>query len=268
MLREPVVAGQFYTADPTTLKQQVSTYINQAEKVTSNVKAIISPHAGYIYSGQVTGCSYKQVQDEEYDTVIVLSPSHHIWEETASIYSIGNYKTPLGEIETDTELCKKLQSSSRKISCIPELHEREHALEVQLPFLQVIFPNKLRIIPIVMSGDPHISSILAKSIINHSKDTKTLIVASSDLSHFHNYSTAKNKDLALLKAITSLDIQTVTAKTSTREWEMCGQLPVLTIMHLSQHYGWNDIKLLDYKNSGDTSGDHSRVVGYAAMSFA
>lgn len=275
MLREPVVAGLFYPSDPEILRKQIQSYLEQVPKTQNNVRAIISPHAGYIYSGPISAYSYKQLELEAYDTVFILSPSHQAYADACSVYSVGNFKTPLGEIEVDVELAENLIAFYPKISFLPELHLQEHALEVQLPFLQILSEVNERggiaspkIVPIVMSGSLDNTDILKEAILHCAGDKKFLIIASSDLSHYSDYETAKAMDLALLSGITRLDIAGVSAKTSSRQWEMCGQLPVLTTMKIAKELGWTKVELLKYASSGDTAGDKDRVVGYGAVAFS
>ncbi|MFA5929165.1 MAG: AmmeMemoRadiSam system protein B [Candidatus Margulisiibacteriota bacterium] len=268
MLRKPVFAGRFYPAEKQILQQELSAYINEAPKLASNVRAIIAPHAGYIYSGPVAGYSYKQLTGEDYDVVFVLAPSHQVWGEASSIYASGDLLTPLGEIKVEQKLAQKLIAYDPRIADIPSFHQQEHSLEVQLPFLQYLFGEKLRIVPIVMSGGLDNTKILAEAISSCARDLKYLVVASSDLSHFHDYETARAKDLPLLEAISQMDLKKVMANCLTKEWEMCGQLPVITTMRIAQENSWTEAIFLKYANSGDTAGDKSRVVGYGAVSFS
>jgi len=270
MLREPVVAGMFYPAEKTTLQEQHSTYFQAPQKTVDHVRAIIAPHAGYVYSGQVAAHAYKQLENEAFDVIFVLAPSHHVWANESSVYAAGNYKTPLGEIAVDQKCVEKLRNFHPQISFVPEFHQQEHALEVQLPFLQYMFPSlrsSLRIVPVVMSGELENAEIMKEAILQCAGDKKFLVVASSDLSHYHDYETARGKDIPLLEAIVSLETETVTENTIGRTWEMCGQLPVLTLMKLAEHFGWTG-HLLQYANSGDTAGDKERVVGYGAVCFS
>ena len=275
MLREPVVAGLFYPSAPEILRKQIQSYLEQAPKIQNNVRAIISPHAGYIYSGPISAYSYKQLELEAYDTIFILSPSHQAYANACSVYSAGNFKTPLGEVEVDLELAERLIACHPRIACLPELHLQEHALEVQLPFLQILFEINKReglatpkIVPIVMSGELENSDILKDAILQCAGDKKFLLIASSDLSHYRDYETAKTMDLALLAGISKLDIVEVTAKTISRQWEMCGQLPVLTTMKLAKELGWTKVELLKYASSVDTAGDKDSVVGYGAVAFS
>ena len=255
-VRLPAVAGSFYPDDPATLKRIVRKYLTKADgrRVSGRIRGLVSPHAGYIYSGIVAAAGYSQI-DQKIRTVIVLAPSHHIAFRGASIpEGLTAYRTPLGDVRLST-LAFRLRHSPGFTS-VPQAHEREHAIEVQLPFLQVAL-EMFEIVPILMGSiDPE---MLARAIIPFI-GKNTLIIASSDLSHYYSYNTARRLDRFCNEAIPAIDFSKMAL------CEACGKLPILTLMHIAKIEGWKGI-LIEYKNSGDTAGNKDRVVGYASIAF-
>jgi AmmeMemoRadiSam system protein A/AmmeMemoRadiSam system protein B len=213
----------------------------------------VSPHAGYIYSGGVAAAGYYQI-DRSTKTVILLGPSHRVPLEGASIPDVAAYETPLGEVPL-ANAATRLQALSF-VGSVPLAHQQEHSLEVQLPFLQVMLKD-FNIVPILTNGaDPKaLASAIAPFISQH-----TLVVASSDLSHYFSYDTARSLDTTCTNAITGSRFSDMAS------CQACGKDAVLTLMHLAELKGWGST-LIDYKNSGDTAGDKRRVVGYASIAY-
>jgi AmmeMemoRadiSam system protein A/AmmeMemoRadiSam system protein B len=222
-------------------------------KVPGKIRALVSPHAGYIYSGIVAAAGYRQI-DPSIRTVILLGPSHRVRLSDASIPEVDAYRTPLGDVRL-----AGLASTLRRLpgfKSVPEAHFKEHALEVQIPFLQVLLKD-FEIVPILInSSDP---KALATTLAPHIGED-TLVVASSDLSHFYSYSTAIALDRICTTAISNCRISDMTL------CEACGKQASLTLMHIAQIKGWKGM-LVDYRNSGDTAGNKNRVVGYASIAF-
>ena len=277
-IREPAVAGLFYPRDKELLSKTIDTHLAAAnDQQIKDLRGLICPHAGYRYSGPTAAIGYKQLAGRDIQTVVVLAPTHYAAFNGASIPPVDAYRTPLGLIRLSpkaAQLAKTAPFVSNPVCRVQrpqwwkrapkELpafgketpHTWEHSLEVQLPFLQAVLKD-FSLVPAVQGiVDPKAAAkALAKYL-----DDKTLIVASTDLSHFYRYSTANILDRACVKAICSLDIEAMAGQ------EACGKLPILTLMHIAKSRGWQ-AKLLDYRNSGDTAGDKSRVVGYAAIAF-
>ena len=254
-IREPAVAGGFYPGDKEALTKAVETYLAAAkDHKIKDLRGLISPHAGYIYSGPTAAIGYKQLAGRDIQTVIVLAASHRMRFSGASIPPVDAYRTPLGLVRLSPKAVQLAKTAPFVSENAP--HEQEHSLEVQLPFLQTVLKD-FSLVPVVYGNvDPKaVAETLAKHL-----DDKTLIVASTDLSHHMPYSTANILDGDCVKAICSLDIDRTVGQFA------CGKLPVLTLMHIAKTRGWQ-AKLLDYRNSGDTAGDKSRVVGYAAIAF-
>ncbi|MCX8111445.1 MAG: AmmeMemoRadiSam system protein B, partial [Syntrophorhabdaceae bacterium] len=210
-IREPSVSGSFYPANPSVLKRDIESYIKSANivHVKGDIKGIISPHAGYMYSGHVAAYGFKAISKSVYDTVIVIAPSHRAFLEGASIMDRGGYKTPLGIVEIDEETAGILLKKGNIITNDIEPHKREHSLEVQLPFLQIALGD-FRLIPIIMIGsDVEVCETLSSIIYDVIKDMKKrfLIVGSTDLSHYYSYKEAVQIDSIAVKHIEDFDIQ-------------------------------------------------------------
>jgi hypothetical protein len=254
-VRTAAVAGMFYPGAPDELSQMVRTFVKDARgvKVPGKIRGLVSPHAGYIYSGIVAAAGYRQIAPST-RTVILLGPSHRVPLRGASIPEVQAYRTPLGDVRV-----ARLASTVRRLpgfESVPEAHLKEHGIEVQLPFLQVMLKG-FEIVPILTnSSDPKaLATALAPYI-----DEDTLVVASSDLSHYYSYETATAQDRICTTAISNCNFSDMPP------CEACGKQAVLTLMHMAKIKGWQGI-LVDYRNSGDTAGGRNRVVGYASIAF-
>ena len=254
-IRRAAVAGMFYDRDARSLTQTVKTLMEQAGgvKIREPIRALIVPHAGYAYSGIVAAAGYGQI-DPGVKTVILLGSSHRVALSQPSIPRVQAYETPLGRIPL-AHVATQLMTGGDVTSVI-EAHVAEHSLEVQLPFLQVALRD-FDIVPILTNqGDPEaLASKLAPFV-----DENTLVVASTDLSHYYSYDTAVSLDHICIKAVVSEDL------TDMPLCQACGKQAMLTLMHLAQKKGWN-ANLIDYRNSGDTSGNKDRVVGYMTVAY-
>ncbi len=269
-IREPAVSGTFYPDTPEVLSRDVKRYLENAkkEKVDGEIIALVSPHAGYIYSGQVAAHAYKLIEGKALDSVVVVAPSHRALFKGVSIYDRGGYRTPLGLVPVDTELSGKLKERRKEIQFLPEAHAQEHSLEVQIPFLQVVLKT-FKLVPIVM--EPYwsweTSQYLASAIAEVVRGKKVLLIASSDLSHFHSYEKAVSLDRIVLNHIERFDPEGLNRDLRENRCEACGGGPVISVMLAARALGANKGKVLKYLNSGDVTGDRSRVVGYAAGVF-
>jgi len=268
-IRESIVAGSFYSADPYVLKMQIEDYLLNAEDFAiKNIKALICPHAGYIYSGQVAGYSYKQVAKNSYDCVIVVSPSHAEYFDFISIFNGDGYSTPLGNVMIDKERAELLKAASPEILFSDKGHNEEHSIEVQLPFLQTIFNENLKFIPIAIGvqSKKNINN-LGKALGETFKDHNVLIVASTDLSHYHTYSDALLLDREVIKYVQRYDIEQLEEEYFGEKVEMCGGGPVISAMIAAKEMGADSAYVLKYQNSGDISGEKKAVVGYLSAAF-
>ena len=267
---QPVVAGQFYPAQAVEIREMISGFLKAAKPAASplgQIVALVSPHAGYVYSGSVAAYGYRLLQGKKFKRVVVLAPSHHAFSEKIGALPYDAYRTPLGELTIDREAVDALVNKYPFVGVEETLFAREHSLEVQLPFLQIVLPG-VPVVPLV-HGNPsaELARKLAVALDESFPGQDTLVIASSDLSHFHPYDEAKSKDLETLGHITRNEQQALAEKHATRECELCGFGPVLTVMELARLRGAEGA-LLRYANSGDTAGDRSRVVGYGVVVFS
>lgn len=271
-VRQPEVAGSFYPASPDELTKTVDGFLSKAQPPNTSEPpiALISPHAGYQYSGAVAAYSYALLKNRHYSRVVVIAPSHQEAFKFTSVYDGDAYATPLGTVPVDRAFVRKLAAEGGSIHLSSRGHDRggsqgEHALEVELPFLQRTL-GSFQLVPIVMGDQSYQASralgiALAKLITG----SDTLIVASSDLSHYHTYAEATRIDHSTLQAIQEYDYFNLSRNLQAQVWEACGGAPIVVAMIAADRLGANRIDLLKYANSGDVTGDKSRVVGYGAL---
>jgi hypothetical protein len=267
-VREPAVAGIFYPREKGPLEEQVRGFISGATDLAreEEVVALCAPHAGYRYSGHVAGWAYRQVEGRTYDAVVVISPSHRVPFRGVSIWPKGAYRTPLGLVEVHEPLCRQIMETNRLIRDIPEAHGPEHALEVQLPFLQVALNPGWRLIPLIIgSQDKETARSLADTLFSLLQGGKALVVASSDLSHYHEATVAETMDHEALEFMVSMDIDGLWKAIRKGKVEACGIGAVLTAILYANRMGVSRGRLLKYAHSGDITGDRAQVVGYGAV---
>jgi MEMO1 family protein len=260
-VRKPVCAGRFYPADAATLKNQMAALTREAAQTrialpAAPLKALILPHAGYIYSGRTAAHAASVLKPGQFDKVILAGPDHVGAVATAAISEVDAYETPLGRISLHPD-ARTLRRGDG-FSPVPPSDRREHSLEVILPFLQYFLAD-FKLIPVVIG--PVQPGRYARDLAAV-MDARTLLVVSSDLSHFLPYDEAREKDGRTIDAILQLDSD----RLAKIPGSACGRYPILTLMEIARLYGWRPV-LLKYENSGDTAGDRSRVVGYAAIAF-
>jgi AmmeMemoRadiSam system protein B/AmmeMemoRadiSam system protein A len=271
-MRKPAWAGPagFYPADTVKLTKEIADFYNKAKKeeIPGKIVALISPHAGYIYSGQVAAYGYKTLEDSKYQTVVVISPTHAVYFKGASIYNGKAYQTTLGTILVDKELALELSKIDKRIYLSDVGHSTsgpraEHALEVQLPFLQIILGN-FKLIPIVLGPDDDYGmyEALGKALAKVLKGKDALIVASSDLSHYHPYTEAERLDSTVIKDVNAFNPRTLFEDLTSNQCEACGGGPIISAMIAAKELGANKAKVVKYANSGDVTGDKAGVVGY------
>lgn len=254
-VRPPAVAGLFYPDDPVELQETVSSYLAHAAPPSLPGTAIgfIVPHAGYIYSGSTAGVAYRTLAErKDVRRIVLIGPSHRVYLEGIAIPKADVFATPLGRVPIDAEL-KAIVRSLPNVVESDDPHRFEHSLEVQLPFLQVIFGN-FTLLPLVAgrASGAQVAAVLAEA----AQDRNTLILASSDLSHYLTYERAQQADAVTNAAILRRD-PTLTGE------QACGAVPINGLLHLARDRGY-EVKELARCNSGDTAGDRSRVVGYGA----
>jgi AmmeMemoRadiSam system protein B/AmmeMemoRadiSam system protein A len=273
-VRPPAVAGSFYPADPAELAKMVDGFLAQAKPpaIKDPVQALVSPHAGYEFSGGVAAYGYALVQGKHYDRVVVIAPTHIDPFDFVSVFGGDAYQTPLGTVPVDKAFCKRITGGDIRLS--GHGHEipgprGEHSIEVQLPFLQRAI-GQFKLVPIIMGSQSYedcraLGIALAREIKR--EGGSTLIVASSDLSHYHPYDDAVKLDHKVLNAIQEWDYFNLAENCQRRAWEACGCGPIVAAMIASERLGAAGPHLLKYANSGDVTGDRSRVVGYSSFAF-
>ncbi len=265
-VKEPAVAGTFYPSDKKELKESVDTFLSKPKKVQRDDRliAVISPHAGYRYSGQVAAYGYREIKDSNIKKVILIGASHHAGFKGASVYTKGKFKTPLGDVEINEKLAASLLSDNADVKFYPEAYEKEHSLEVQLPFLQTVLKD-FTIIPILIGSPTKQTFDYLISRLTDICDEKTLIVASTDLSHYHDYHKAIGMDSKIISAVERLSVIDAGQLLKNGESEMCGALPVIIAMEVAKRLGATHGVLFNYANSGDVTEEKDKVVGYASI---
>jgi len=271
-IRKPAVAGQFYSSDPAALRREIERFIDEADPPVpeNDIFALISPHAGYTYSGPTAAWGYSLLDEGQFETVVVIAPCHVEHFRFASIYDGDAYETPLGLVEVDKELSIEIASHGDLVRIAPEGHgtgvrERgEHSLEVQIPFLQVALGD-FRIVPIVM-GDQSADVVdgLGKALAEALAGRNVLIVASTDLSHFHDDSSARKLDGEFISKLEAFDAAGLMRSIGTGKTEACGGGPSAVAMMAAAGLGGTGCTVLHYTNSGEVSGDRGSVVGYVS----
>jgi len=269
-IRQPAVAGLFYPGKKIDLDREVAMYLENAPQIDipGRLIGMVAPHAGYMYSGGVAARAYRLLLDLDIDLVAIISPSHREYFTEISVFDGFAYATPLGTIEVDKETARALADFNPQIILSEKGHRfEEHALEVQLPFLQKVL-DQFRIVPIVM-GEHSSGNIetLAGGLASVLKDRKALIIASSDLSHFYNAGKAESMDHLVREKISGFDDDALFEQLRTGKCEMCGGGPVVACMKASKLLGANRSRALLYRHSGDVTGDRSEVVGYLSAVF-
>jgi len=267
-IRKPAVAGSFYPGDPDVLREMISAYLNSAGPLSDEfnndkIMGIVSPHAGYVYSGPVAAYGYNYLAESSFERFVVIAPSHRGRFDGVSVIPKGLYKTPLGDVEIDSDLGERLEKRDH-FGFIKEAHEVEHSLEVQIPFLQMVKPEA-SIVPLVIgTTDPELCSILGRTIAEEIKlsGKEYGIIISTDLSHYHSYDTAVKKDRGFIDALELFDGDKVAEVISSGRSEACGEGGVLAGISLARELGAKRIKTVKYANSGDTAGSKDQVVGY------
>lgn len=264
MIRNPVVAGQFYTANKSRLEKEINTYIDPRAKKIDAI-GCVSPHAGYIYSGPVAGAVLSSIRSKK--SYIILGPNHTGIGQRFGMDMDRTWMTPFGEVKIDNELARSILDNSKLIKKDISCHAYEHSIEVQLPFLQVL-GKSFEFVPIVISQGTRdeyveIGENLEKAISETKKDS--VIIASSDMTHYEPHESAKKKDKLAIDQILKLDIDGFLKEIEAHDISMCGYAPTAIMMSASLKLGAKNAKLIKYQTSGDASGDYSSVVGYAGI---
>jgi MEMO1 family protein len=267
--RKPAVAGAFYPSNPQRLGDMIDGYMKEATSAPSagDIVGVLSPHAGYIYSGPVAAYSFSQL-DPATTLAIVLAPSHRARFDGAAVLAEGVFETPLGDVTIDGAVGNAL-AGKKPFGLLKQAHELEHSLEVQVPFLQKRL-REFSIVPVIIGTvELDVCLAIARGLYEGlaGEKRKLAVVISTDLSHYHTYDEATVMDGRFIKALESFDEKSVKAVIDTGKAEACGEGPVLAGMALCRLLGADRVKVLKYANSGDTAGGKDQVVGYLSAAF-
>lgn len=263
--RQPLVSGAFYPSDRRVLLKMLSSFISRSATKEA-CKAIICPHAGYIFSGKTAGLTYGRAEIP--DTAIILGPNHTGFGPDYSISDADQWETPLGKTPLDKKLIRSLKEKCALLIEESSAHAGEHSIEVQLPFLQFINSN-IKIVPFCLGGHPHnhawgkIGKAIAEAVCEHSQ--KVILIASSDLTHYESEQNAKEKDLKAIESIIEMNEQLLVRKVIEEDISMCGLAPVVTAITASKLLGARQAELVRYTTSAEASGNKEQVVGYAGI---
>jgi hypothetical protein len=268
-VRPATAAGLFYDIQPEILRDNIKGYLENARVPQQKglVRAIVSPHAGYVYSGFAAAHAYKMIEGSTYDCVIVVGPSHREYFTGVSIYPGDAYETPLGTIPINKEIRAELLQEKTIVVSSDAGHRSEHSIEVQMPFLQSVLGD-FSFVPVVMGEqNRQVCVDLAQAIVRVAANRNILLVASSDLSHYHSYDEAVVLDTVVIDELEKFNSESFSDKMENHAFEACGGGPIAVVMNAAQHLGASKTEILYYCNSGDITGEKSGVVGYLAAAF-
>lgn len=270
-VREPAVAGTFYPGHPRTLRRDIESLLDEASdrlpEWRGRIVGAVVPHAGYQYSGLTAAACYKALSTQDVETVVLVGPSHREHFGTSSVFPGDALATPLGEVPVNAELAREIIARSDRLIASHSGHRDEHALEVQLPFLQVLWPS-VRVVAITMGEQsPERCVELARVLGSVCSERKALLVASSDLSHYHPYAEAVRLDGSVAQRIRSYEPELLLEDLEDDRVEACGGGPLVSVMMASRVLGATSSMIVHQCNSGDVTGDHSSVVGYLSAIF-
>jgi len=278
-LRKPAQAGSFYEDTEGALRTQIQncflkppgpcTIPSVPAERDEKLVGLVAPHAGYMYSGPVAAHSYNRLASAgPRKSIVIIGPNHTGLGSGVSTMTAGEWSTPLGEVKVDTELAKEITGNSSLIDVEDEAHKFEHSIEVQLPFLQFIYPRQFQFVPIcMMLQDLETSKEVGEAVARAVSDKGAVLIASSDWTHYEPHDEAVRKDREALRAAIEMDPQKFQTTIEEKRVSACGYGPVTAVIHASRILGAKNGQLLSYKTSGDITGDKKAVVGYASLSF-
>ena len=277
-VRRPAVAGSFYPADPLELEALIDSCYTHSlgpgrkpplPMGKATLSAVVSPHAGYVYSGPVAAHSYLHASSmRSPELLAVVAPNHYGIGSGVSTFHSGFWETPLGRIAVDAKAAEELESKCDLVSFDPDAHRLEHSLEVQLPFLQRIYGNSVPLLPVsLLFQDVETTHAVSEALAKVLKGRRAVLVASSDLTHYEPAEDARRKDALLLEQVMKMDVEGFYSVLESQQVTSCGYGAIAVVMQVAQSLGLPKAELLKYATSGDTSGDNAQVVGYAALRF-
>jgi AmmeMemoRadiSam system protein B len=269
-VRKAILAGTWYPENPGTLTSLIAGYLSKADVAVpqGEIKAMIVPHAGYPYSGQVAAYAYRPLQKTSFKRVVLIGPSHRVPFRGVSVNLQPGYETPLGTVPVDRAFSEKLIQTGDHIRWVPQAHAREHCLEIQLPFLQTVMQN-FQIVPVLMGQqDMETCRRFTQSLLQVLGDARdTLFLASTDLSHFHTDAQARALDRVFIKHVRAFDPEALARAVANGSCEACGGGAAVVAMLAARQTGADRSVVLHYANSGDVTGDHRQVVGYVSAAL-
>ena len=275
-LREPAVSGIFYPKNPNELREDIESLFRDPNFGPGNlppsgnnerIYGMVSPHAGYMYSGAVAAHGYYDLSSSKFESALILGPNHYGLGSAVALMDKGSWETPLGKVEIDSEVAQGITQNCDIISIDESAHSRDHCIEVQLPFLQYI-KGEFKIVPIILINQgKNTCKKLGTEIYESIKDRNLIPIASSDLTHYEANNLAYEKDKLLISAILSLDIEKFYSVLISFNVTACGYGAIATVMEISKRMGATKGKLLKYATSGDIAGDNKSVVGYSSILF-
>ncbi len=269
-IKKPNVAGQFYPADKTILGQTIEEFLAKANppKIKGDILCLIEPHAGYDFSGPTAAFGYKTIQGRQYKTVVVIGPAHFFAFDGISVYSQGKFRTPLGDLDIDSDFAAKLIDPEVNSSFIPQAFEKEHSVEVQLPFLQKVLSN-FKIVPVII-GDtelPTLESFANNLVKAIGKRKDVLIVVSTDLCHSYDFEFTEKTDSVTLAALRHMSGEEIYSELREGRVQMCGGFPAVTALLVSKMLGFNNVQILSATNTASVTGQKAKglwTVGYSS----
>ena len=275
MIREPVVAGQFYPGQKDELENMIKNCFehkygpgSESTPTSEKIFGVICPHAGYVYSGPTACHSYKSISSLNPELVIIIGPNHFGVGKDAATMTDAQWETPLGLVEVDSESAREIAEKSKFIEIDNFSHSQDHSLEVQVPMLQSIFSNEFKILPIILRAqDLETARDVGNAVSEIVKKKNAIIVASSDFTHYEENSFAHSQDKALIEPILEMDVERFYQVLMERRVTACGYGAMASVMIACKNLGATKGELLSYATSGDVSGDTSSVVGYGAIKF-
>jgi hypothetical protein len=278
-IRRPTVAGTFYEGNAEALKAQVENCFlhrfgpKKLPEVNKNgsrkILGLICPHAGYVYSGPVAAHAfYELALDGKPDVVVILGPNHTGYGSALSVMNEGMWRTPLGDVEVDAEVANAMVKEISILDVDELAHRHEHSIEVQLPFLQYLYGNEFKFVPVCFLMQDLESAVeVGRALVESLSDRNAVVIASSDFTHYEPQASVNRKDLAALKAVETLDAKQFYSILEAQNVSACGYAPIAALITFAKGLGAEKAELLSHKTSGDITGDTSSVVGYAAVSF-
>lgn len=278
-VRRPCQAGAFYEGNAESLKRQIEECFlsnlgpQKIPKVAANgprkIVGLVCPHAGYMFSGPVAAHSYYELAvDGKPDVIFLFGPNHTGMGSGLAVMNEGFWRTPLGDVEIDNQAAERLVKEAKIIDVDDSAHTYEHSIEVQLPFLQYLYGNGFKIVPVcfLMQDLPSVKEV-GEATAKIAADMNAVVIASSDMTHYETQQSAERKDRKALEAVEALDPGRFYSTVETNRVTACGYGPIAALMTAAKTLGVKEAKLLCYKTSGDVTGDYSSVVGYAAVCF-